>query len=233
MSGTLALAPLDQVGPLALLLEKGRRPRAAPAPLYRRQASEQRIHMNSQAEQPTQDMLAAWLKAVAARQDRDAFARLHGYFAPRLVSWLTRSGLSYALAEELSQEALLSVWRKAALYSPEHGAVTTWIFVIARNLRTDHQRRKTNRETASLDDWDQIDDSPTGEEVLVATERETRLRTAMSRLPREQAVVLEQAYFAEKPQSEIARELNVPLGTVKSRVRLALAKLKSLLESDQ
>jgi RNA polymerase sigma-70 factor (ECF subfamily) len=167
---------------------------------------------------------------VAQRQDRDAFARLHSHFAPRLVAWLTRSGMTATQAEDVVQETMVSVWRKAALYSPALGGASTWIFVIARNLRTDYQRRKANRELAPLEDWDQLDDSPTAEDLLVTAERESHLRKALSQLSREQAQVLEQAYFAEKPQSAIALELGVPLGTVKSRVRLALARLKTLME---
>ena len=178
----------------------------------------------------TPENLATWLQAVAQRQDRDAFARLHSHFAPRLAAWLARSGMTPAQAEDVVQETMVSVWRKAGLYSPALGGASTWIFVIARNLRTDYQRRKANRELSPLDDWDQTDDSPTAEDLLLTAEREKLLRTALSQLSREQALVLEQAYFADKPQSVIARELGVPLGTVKSRVRLALARLKTLME---
>jgi len=174
--------------------------------------------------------LALWLQAVAQRQDREAFARLHAHFSPRLAAWLGKSGLSATQAEEVVQETMISVWRKASLYNPAMSGASTWVFVIARNLRVDMQRRRSNREMAPLEDWDQIDDSPTGEEILLTAERESKLRQAFSRLTPEQANVLEQAYFAEKPQSSIARELGVPLGTVKSRVRLALARLKLYLE---
>ncbi len=179
---------------------------------------------------PSAETLCSWLQAVAERQDREAFARLHGFFAPRLGSWLARSGHSTALAEDIIQETMVAVWRKAGLYDRAQGGVSTWIFVIARNLRVDHLRRRANREADPLDDWDQIDDSPTGEDALLAAERERKVREALARLTREQAQVLEQAYFADKPQSAIARELGVPLGTVKSRVRLALARLRKLLE---
>ena len=177
----------------------------------------------------TPEILMSLLQAVAQRRDREAFARLHAYFAPRLASWLTRSGLGAVQAEDIVQETMVSVWRKAGLYNPALSGASTWVFVIARNLRTDFQRRKANH-MAPLEDWDQVDESPTGEERLLTAEREEKLRKALAKLSREQAQVLEQAYFAEKPQSAIARELGVPLGTVKSRVRLALARLKMLLE---
>jgi RNA polymerase sigma-70 factor, ECF subfamily len=128
---------------------------------------------------------------------------------------------------------MVAVWRKAHLYDSRYGGVSTWVFVIARNLKVDHQRRKANRETLPLEDWDQIDDEPDGEESLLSAERESRVRQALTQLTQEQAQVLEQAYFAEKPQSAIAKELGIPLGTVKSRIRLALARLRTLLEDER
>jgi RNA polymerase sigma-70 factor (ECF subfamily) len=177
--------------------------------------------------------MAVWLKSVAKSQDRDAFARLHRHFAPRIASWLLRAGLSETQVEDLVQETMLSVWRKAPLYDPAYGRVSTWIFVIARNLRVDFSRRKERRDLAPLDDWDAIDEQPNGEGRMIAAENEIRVREALEQLSSEQAQVLVHAYFSEKPQSAIAKELGVPLGTVKSRVRSALAKLRALLEDAQ
>jgi RNA polymerase sigma-70 factor (ECF subfamily) len=182
------------------------------------------------AEAPDSQALANWLRAVAQHQDRDAFARLHRHFSPRLAAWLARAGMPQPQIEDVVQETMLAVWRKAALYDSSQGGVSTWIFVIARNQRVDHGRRKANRETSPLEDWDEIDDSPDAEANLLSHERETQVRAALAHLSREQAQVLEQVYFAEKPQSAIAQDLGVPLGTVKSRVRLALARLRTLLE---
>lgn len=193
-------------------------------------SEKRRVRSESADNSASAETLRAWLLAVAENQDREAFARLHGYFAPRLAAWLARSGLSQALIEDIVQEAMVAVWRKADLYDSRHGGVSTWVFVIARNLKVDHLRRKANRQTQTLEDWDQIDDSPGGEESLLLSERESHVRRALTQLTREQAQVLEQAYFAEKPQSAIAKELGIPLGTVKSRIRLALARLRTLLE---
>lgn len=179
---------------------------------------------------PAAETLRSWMQAVAERQDREAFARLHNHFAPRLAGFLLRGGLSQAHVEDIVQETMLAVWRKAALYDGSQGGVSTWIFVIARNLRVDYLRRKANRECLPLEDWDQVDDGPSGEDALIVEEREIQVRKALAKLTPEQAQVLEQAYFAEKPQSVIARDLGLPLGTVKSRVRLALARLRKLME---
>ena len=176
------------------------------------------------------ETLRTWLRAVAERRDREAFAQLYAFFAPRLTTFFLRTGLSPAQTADIVQDALFAVWRKAELYDPSQSGASTWIYVIARNLRLDHLRRKSTRETAPLDDWDPVDERPTGEDVLIAAEREGQLRRAMTQLSSEQAKVLEQAYFNDKPQSAIARELGVPLGTVKSRVRLALARLRKVLD---
>ncbi len=228
---------LDPRGGLALTLRRRRSdhpgflPRATLPGQSGRKESVISVQENDPAN-PAPETLARWLLAVAQAQDREAFAGLHAYFAPRLTSWLSRSGFSAAQIEDIVQETMISVWRKAARYNPAHGGASTWIFVIARNLRIDFLRRGSNRENAALEHWDQIYDGPGGEESLLAAEREGALRRALAKLTREQAAVLEQAYFAEKPQSAIARELGVPLGTVKSRVRLALARLRALLEEN-
>lgn len=209
-------------------LQLSRRAKADAAP---KQGDGIRVRADSaETTAPTAETLKSWLQAVAETQDRESFARLHGYFAPRLTAWLSRTGLPPVQIEDIVQETLIAIWRKAGLYDPKFGGVSTWVFVIARNQRVDFLRRKQNRTTQPLEDWDPIDDSPSGEDRLLAAERESKVRKALAQLTREQASVLEQAYFADKPHSAIARELGIPLGTVKSRMRLALAKLRSLLE---
>lgn len=173
----------------------------------------------------------AWILAVASRRDRAAFARLHAWFAPRLAGFLRRAGTPDV--EELVQETLLTVWRKAELYDPTNAGASTWIFTIARNLRIDWARRAGRATFVDVDDHDEIDDSPDGEALLLAGERETRVRAALAALPPEQADVVRMTYFTEKPQVEIARDLGIPLGTVKSRLRLAANRLRAILEADR
>ena len=188
---------------------------------------------NERTAAPNAEDLMAWLDAVATRQDRDAFARLHRHFAPRLASWLARAGMAQAQIEDVVQDCMLTVWRKAKLFDPAVAGVSTWVFVIARNLRVDHARRRSNRDMLPLGDWDELDDRPDGESRMIAAQDEGRVRRALAQLSEDQKQVLTQAYFAEKPQSAIARDLGVPLGTVKSRVRLALARLRTLLEDER
>jgi RNA polymerase sigma-70 factor (ECF subfamily) len=173
----------------------------------------------------------AWILAVAARRDRAAFARLHARFAPRLAGFLGRGGA--ADVEELVQETLLAVWRKAHLFDPTRASAAAWIFTIARNLRIDAARRTGRATFVDVADHDEIDDSPDGEALLLAGEREVRVRAALAALPPEQADVVRLTYFTDKPQVEIARDLGIPLGTVKSRLRLAANRLRALLEADR
>jgi RNA polymerase sigma-70 factor (ECF subfamily) len=171
---------------------------------------------------------AGMIQAIAARGDRAAFAALFAYFAPRVKSYMLRLGAEPLLAEELAQEALLAVWRKAAAFDPAKAAPSTWIFTIARNLRIDAARR-SRRGDPSDDPSDAPDAAPAPDEALVAAQSESRVRQALLTLPLEQAEVVRLSFFADKPHSEIAEALSLPLGTVKSRLRLAMRRLRDLL----
>jgi RNA polymerase sigma factor (sigma-70 family) len=181
---------------------------------------------------PTSEELNAWALAVAENADRQAFAALFKHFAPRIKAYLIRCGTSDALAEELAQETMVNVWRKAATFDPSRAGLSTWIFTIARNVRADHFRRPEHRISADTEyDMEaQADTSPALEEQVFARERESRVRTALARLPEEQALVLTLSFFEERPHARIASELGIPLGTVKSRVRLAVLHLRRLLD---
>jgi len=171
--------------------------------------------------------LTALLVAVGTNGDVEAFEALFRHFAPRIKAYLSRGGA--ASADELMQEAMLIVWRRAALYDPSKGSAAAWIFAIARNLRIDAYRREKRPE------FDPSDPAlvPDGEEPadmrLAASEDAERLKQALTQLPPDQAEVLNRSFFSDQSQSEIAAELKVPLGTVKSRMRLAFAKLKAAL----
>lgn len=175
------------------------------------------------------------LRAVAVGQDRAAFARLFAHFAPRVKRYLMQGGSPEALAEELAQDALAAVWRKAALFDPAQAAASTWIFTIARNLRVDALRRKHGIESgesgAEAIDFDRFEaDQPPADESLHAARLGERLHAALAELPPEQVQVLRLSFFEDEPHARIAAELGIPLGTVKSRVRLAVAQLRRLLE---
>lgn len=170
------------------------------------------------------------IEAVARTQDRDAFASLFAHFAPRLKSYLMGLGTSAAAAEELVQETLLAVWRKAASFDRSRAGAATWLFTIARNLRIDAARRERTALAYAVDVTDEPEAPEQPDAEVSATQREGRVREAMKTLPSDQAAVIRLAFFQEKAHSEIADALGIPLGTVKSRVRLAMARLRERLE---
>ena len=173
---------------------------------------------------------AASIAAVAQHADREAFSALFRHFAPRVKTMLMRGGAPAASAEELAQETMLTVWRKAAQFNLEKAGVSTWIFTIARNLRIDGLRRERHPDTLLPDPSDQPDEAPRADSILAAGERDVRVRTAMATLSPEQAAVVRAAFFMDQPHAEIEQYLGIPLGTVKSRLRLAMVKLRAALE---
>jgi RNA polymerase sigma factor (sigma-70 family) len=180
---------------------------------------------------PAEDWAAA-LRQVAERGDRAAFGRLFAHFAPRVKSYLIRTGSADELAEELAQEAMVAVWRKAALFDPAQAAVSTWVFTIARNLRIDAARRQRPGGAGDESfDFDALPSEAAGlPEQLDADRLAARVRAALGQLPAEQAQVLRLSYYDDEPHARIAAELGIPLGTVKSRLRLAVAHLRRLLD---
>jgi RNA polymerase sigma-70 factor (ECF subfamily) len=169
------------------------------------------------------------LLAVARERDRAAFAELFRHFAPRLKAYLTRLGAEGALADELVQEVMLTVWRRADGFDPSQASAATWIFTIARNRRIDGLRRESRPE---FDPHDPalVPDVPEAADRLIETTQDTaRLQAAISVLPGEQAELLRLAYYEDQPHSAIAERTGLPLGTVKSRLRLALGRLRKAL----
>ena len=163
---------------------------------------------------------------IAAAADRSAFAELFQHFAPRVKSYALRLGAAGPAAEELAQETLLAVWRKAAQFDPSRASASTWIFTIARNLRIDALRRERPLPAPE----DDADPAPLADQLLAGAEEDGRVRKALKSLPPEQLQVIELSFFTETPHSAIAERLGLPLGTVKSRLRLAMARLRTLLE---
>ncbi|HME85537.1 MAG TPA: sigma-70 family RNA polymerase sigma factor, partial [Roseiarcus sp.] len=175
------------------------------------------------------------IQAIATREDRVAFAEIFNHFAPRVKAYLRKAGASEAEAEEIAQEAMLSVWRKAVLFNPMVSGVATWIFTIARNLRIDAIRRERRGGAIRVDEVEaeyEVDEAPLADVRIVAAQSEARVREALAALPRDQLTVIQMSFFEEQAQAEIARTLQIPLGTVKSRVRLAMKRLRGLLEAE-
>ncbi len=172
---------------------------------------------------------AALIEAIAQRHDRAAFADLFAYFGPRVKAWMLRSGSQAAAADELAQETMVAIWQKAHLFDPTRAAASTWIFTIARNLRIDAVRRERHPSDLVFDPIAAQEPPIQADRAIVLAQQQTRIQSALSFLPPEQADVIHKAFFEDKAHAEIEKELGIPLGTVKSRLRLAINRLRSVL----
>ncbi len=163
-------------------------------------------------------------------KDRDeaAFASLFGHFAPRVKGFLIRSGASNGLAEECVQEVMTTVWHKAHLFDASRAGASTWIFTIARNKRIDALRRQRRPEPEEIG-WGPEQEPDQGD-ILALSQETEKLAVAIAELPEKQRFLVERAYFAELTHSEIAAETGLPLGTIKSRIRLALERLRHAMK---
>nr|WP_243748590.1 sigma-70 family RNA polymerase sigma factor [Pseudomaricurvus alcaniphilus] len=177
------------------------------------------------------------MKRVAKDRDRDAFAELFEHFAPLIRSYsLARDPGAHLVADELVQEVLIRVWLKAHTYNSSKANVNTWIFTLARNCRIDYLRR--NGRYASEVDADDLfaaieADEPGPFETTQQRHTADRIQRGLDQLPVDQSNVLAKIYLEGKTQQEAAAELRIPLGTVKSRVRLALQKLEVLIRGEE
>ena len=180
--------------------------------------------------QERQVRMADLLQRVAVERDIDAFRQLYEAFGPRVKSYMIRQGADPDTAEELTQETLLAVWRKAQLYVAEKGSATTWIYTIARNLRIDRLRREFAWQELPEGHEETPSDDPLPDEAVSEAERQMKVRTALAQLPTDQHEVVALAYLEGLSHSEIAVRLSLPLGTVKSRMRLAYQKIRENVE---
>ncbi|MEX0282361.1 MAG: sigma-70 family RNA polymerase sigma factor [Arenibacterium sp.] len=168
-----------------------------------------------------------WVAVIARirdHQDRAAFATLFRYFAPRVKAFLMKSGADATMAEECAQDVMATLWHKAHLFDPARASAATWIFTIARNRRIDMIRKQRRPEPEDLP-WGP-EAEPDQEDVLTLQQETAKLRTALKKLPDAQKKLIERAYFGDLSHSEIAAETGLPLGTIKSRIRLALDRLR-------
>lgn len=169
----------------------------------------------------------AALRRVADAQDRDAFAELFGHFGPRVKAYLMKSGADAASAEECTQDVMVTVWRKAGQFNPARASAATWIFTIARNRRIDMLRRDNRPDPEDLP-WGP-EAEPDQEDALSLQQETEKLANALRELPEAQRSMIERAYFNDLSHSEIADATGLPLGTIKSRIRLALERLRHSL----
>ena len=180
------------------------------------------------------DQWSVLLVSVGENRDRKAFAQLFAHFAPLLKSFAEASrheGWFPGLSEDLVQEVMIKVWQKAAGYKPEKASATTWIYTVARNCRIDMLRRKSNTQHLPLENedyWHEPDEE-TPVSLLRQKRSEGKVQASLAQLPKEQDEILRKVYLEGKSHAEASEELGLPLGTVKSRVRLALQKMQILV----
>ena len=185
---------------------------------------------DSQPATPAEPASMEELLLKVATGDRIAFREVFDHFAPRLKAYIMSQGSDLVSAEEVVQEALVKVWRKASQFDPNLAAASTWVFTIARNMRIDHLRKANRPEPDMTDPAFVPDPEAMPSEILSRSQDAKILHSAIKKLSAEQQDVLRLAYFEEKAHPEIAAALEIPLGTVKSRVRLALKNIRSHLE---
>ncbi len=178
------------------------------------------------------DEFSRLARQVAVARDREAFVRLFDHFAPRINGYLQRLGMEASLAEDLAQEVMAVLWHKAHLFDPAKSSLATWLFRIARNRRIDGLRRDRTRRFDTADPVLQPEESPAADAGIDARHRDARIREAMAGLPDEQLELVRYAFFIGLSHSQIAERTGLPLGTVKSRIRLAFARLRKALEAD-
>lgn len=183
---------------------------------------------SSQAETPA-EALGALMLRVRDQRDEAAFVALFRHFAPRIKGYLMRMGADPALAEECTQEVMTTLWRKASQFDPTRATVATWLFTIARNKQIDALRRQKRPEPEDLP-WGP-EAEPDQADSLALRQDCAQLGEAVAQLPAKQRELIEQVYFGDLSHSEVARKTGLPLGTIKSRIRLALDRLRHAMDA--
>ena len=178
----------------------------------------------------TDDDLTLCVELIGKNQDKLAFNSIFKYFAPRLKSFLVKAGSTDTQAEEVIQEVMIAVWTKSSTYDSSKSSVSTWIYTIARNKRIDKIRKEKRHYLSESDEGLEIPVDSTQEKEIFTAQVSNSLKKYMSNLPEEQSKLLKLSYFYNKTHADISAELKIPLGTVKSRIRLALTKMRHLVE---
>ncbi len=202
------------------------------AKIHKRFMTPEEKSANSGSNQPLTAMSDAELVLCISDANKAAFAEFFGRYSGRVRGFLLKMGARVSDADELSQEVMVTVWRKAAMFDPDRAQVSTWLFTIARNRWIDTLRKHARPEPDPNDPMFQPPPEPDGAQFLSTQEREKKVRAAVAELTEPQREVLIAAFFRGLSQSEIAEELQLPMGTVKSRTRLAFARLRDVLGED-
>ena len=188
--------------------------------------------MSNSLSPDARDRFADLMEAVALHKDKAAYGEIFAFYGPRVKAYLMRLGADNALAEELAQDVMVTVWRKAELYDRSQASVSTWLFRIARNRRIDAIRRSAKPDLDPNDPLLQPSAPDAPDSGISGAQRDRLVRDAMIGLPDDQRELLKQAFYEGLSHREIAQRTGTPLGTVKSRLRLAFLKLRAKLDPD-
>lgn len=186
-----------------------------------------KVYVNVQEDIKPRVPQGAWvhqMERISVDKDQAAFAELFAHFAPRVKAFLMKNGADSGLAEECTQEVMATLWTKAHMFDPTRASVATWIFTIARNRTIDAIRKQRRPEPEDLE-WGPAAE-PDQADAMALQEESEQLARAISELPEKQRTLIERAYYGDLSHSEIAAETGLPLGTIKSRIRLALDRLR-------
>ena len=178
------------------------------------------------------DLHIGLMEQIVENKDKVAFEKLFVYFAPRVKALMMKHGANSDIAEDLMQETMLTVWNKSGQFSNTRGSVSAWIFTIARNKRIDGFRKQGTRHYVDIEDYEIVDDSETIDDVVISKERDNIVATAAQNLPTDQREIVSLSFVEDMTQIEISRKLGLPLGTVKSRLRLAYLKMRNELAGE-
>ena len=170
------------------------------------------------------------ISRVASFKDKKAFSELFKLVGPRIKGYLMKLGSSDVAAEDLLQEVMLTVWRRSETFDRSKAAVSTWLFTIARNKRIDMLRKEIRPQLDPLDPMLSPNQEASADDIYASNQEGIKISKAIEQLPSDQAILIKMTYYEDKSHSEIANELKMPLGTVKSRIRLASTRLRKLLE---
>ncbi len=188
------------------------------------------MNVTTNSRQPTNEEL---IGMIASSKSKTAFIQLFNYFAPRLKSFLMKGGLVPEQAEEVAQETMIVIWRRAETFNAEKASASTWIFTIARNKKIDVLRKKNRPEYDPLDPLlDNSSETETHINIVAHKQNALKLKQAIQTLPSDQADLIKKAFYEDKTHQVIAEELGIPLGTVKSRIRLGMERLRHVLSGE-
>jgi len=178
----------------------------------------------------SEEDLAYCIKEIAESHDKNSFATIFKFYAPKLKSYLVKIGAIESHAEEIIQEVMLAIWTKAASYDSSKSSTATWIYTIARNKRIDRLRKEKRHLLSDSDEGLEIPVESSQEDDIYNVQVSKRLKKFIELLPEQQSKLIKMSYFYDKTHADISKDLNIPLGTVKSRIRLALSKMRHLAE---